>query len=66
MITEIEQGIDKISEFLKELDHVVKYELLPYHPLGLKKAEALGVKQKEFTVPAKEFMKEIEKYAFLR
>lgn len=66
VITEIEQGIDKISEFLKELDHVVKYELLPYHPLGLKKAEALGIKQKEFTVPAKEFMKEIEKYAFLR
>ena len=66
VITEIEQGIDKISEFLKGLDNVVKYELLPYHPLGLKKAEALGIKQKEFTVPAKEFMKEIEKYAFVR
>lgn len=66
VIPGIEQGFDKISGFLKTLANVEKYELLPYHPLGLKKAEALGINQKEFEVPKEEYMKEITKYAFIR
>ena len=66
VIPDIEQGIDKISEFLKTLKNVEKYELLPYHPLGLKKAEALDIKQKKFTVPSREHMKGLDKYVFIR
>lgn len=66
VIPEINQEIDKISEFLKGLGNVVKYELLPYHPLGNEKRKALSLKEDGFTVPTSEFMKEIEQYAFVR
>lgn len=66
VIPEIEQGIDKISAFLKTLSNVKKYELLPYHPLGVSKQQAIGMKIKEFSVPSKEYMKELDKYAYIR
>lgn len=66
VIPEINQEIDKISEFLKTLDNVKKYELLPYHPLGNSKRKALGQKPDGFSVPTKEYMKELEKYAYIR
>lgn len=61
-----DQGIDKISGFLKELENVKKYELLPYHPLGEAKREALGKERKRFEIPQKNYMKELEKYVFIR
>lgn len=66
VIPEINQGIDKISAFLKTLPNVRKYELLPYHPLGNSKRKALGQKADGFSVPSKEYMKELEKYAYVR
>lgn len=66
VIPEIDQGIDEISSFLRSLENVVKYELLPYHPLGGSKAAALRIDQTNFTTPAKELMKELNKYAFIR
>lgn len=66
VIPEINQEIDKISEFLKCLENVKKYELLPYHPLGLSKQKALGLEGREFSVPSKEYMKELDKYVFIR
>ena len=74
---EIHQGIDQISAFLQQLENVKKYELLPYHPLGPTKAQALtlgaevsGVAIHDhsaiFEKPTKEFMKEVNRYAFLR
>ncbi len=66
VITEINQGIPEISNFLKSLNNVVKYELLQYHPLGIQKAKALNIYQKEFKIPEKEYMKELEKYVFVR
>ena len=66
IIPEIEQGIDKISEFLKSLKNVVRYELLPYHPLGNEKRRALNQVTDGFSVPSAEFMKELEKYAYIR
>lgn len=62
VIPEITQGIDKISEFLKGLKSIKKYELLPYHPLGGAKRGALGIEEDGFSVPSKEYMKELEKY----
>ncbi len=66
VIPEINQGIDKISAFLKTLPNVREYELLPYHPLGNSKRKALGQKADGFSVPSKEYMKELEKYAYVR
>ena len=66
VIPEIEQGIPEISDFLKGLKNVVKYELLPYHPLGEGKRVALGLSPAEFTVPTKEYMKELAQYVFVR
>ena len=66
VIVGIEQGIDKISGFLKGLSNVKQYELLPYHPLGTVKAQALLSEQKRFEIPDKEYMKELLKYVFIR
>lgn len=66
VICEINQEIDKISDFLKKLKNVVKYELLPYHPLGVSKQKALGTEIKEFSPPSKEYMQEVGKYAYIR
>lgn len=66
IIPQIEQGIPEISKFLFELEHVIQYELLPYHPLGLEKARALGRECARFSVPDQETMKEWNQYAFIR
>ena len=51
---------------MKNLTNVIRYELLPYHPLGLPKQKALGQNIKEFSVPTKEYLKELDKYVFIR
>lgn len=66
VIPEISQGIEHISAFLKSLNNIEKYELLPYHPLGGTKREALGIEPDGFTIPSKEYMKELEQYVFIR
>lgn len=66
IIPNIEQEIDRISEFLKTLENVIEYELLPYHPLGVSKQKALRWEITEFEIPTKEYMKELDKYAFIR
>ena len=66
VIPEISQEIEEISTFLRQLDNVRKYELLPYHPLGGAKREALGIEADGFTIPSAEYMKELEKYVFVR
>lgn len=66
VIPEIEQEIDKISEFLYSLGNVKKYELLPYHAIGNAKREGIGKEFPSFTVPSKEYMEELKKYVFIR
>ena len=66
VIPEIEQGISAISAFAYSLKNVVRYTLLPYHPLGNAKRKALGMPEDGFSVPSAEKMKELEKYVFLR
>ncbi len=66
VIPEIMQDIAKISAFARSLPNVVRYTLLPYHPLGNTKRKALGLPEDGFTIPTNEFMKELEAYVFLR
>ena len=47
-------------------NNVVEYELLPYHPIGNSKRIALGLEPDGFTVPSKEFLKEKNRYVFVR
>lgn len=52
MRTPIIRGVtdtEAIEAFAKTLRNVVRYEKLPYHPLGITKANALGVSQEDFT-----------------
>lgn len=66
VIPGIEQGIDKISAFFRDLKNVVQYELLPYHPLGLTKQAALGEEPRRFEIPSAALMKELNRYAYIR
>ena len=66
VIPEIEQGIAEISSFVHSLENVIRYELLPYHPLGESKRIALGQPKTGFTIPSKDYMKELEQYVFIR
>lgn len=66
IITGINDTIENVvltKEFVKTLKNAVKYELLPYHPLGISKAEALGITQQKFEIPSKAKMEELRKYA---
>ena len=58
--------IGEIAAFLRELPAVYKYELLPYHPLGISKRQALGMPVTEFEIPSKSMMEELQNYAFIR
>jgi pyruvate formate lyase activating enzyme len=66
IIPEIEQGVEEISAFLLDMENVIRYELLPYHPLGIEKGRALGKECARFCVPDREKMEELNKYAFVR
>ena len=57
--------IGRISDIVKSLRSVVKYELLPYHPLGVSKSRALGREQREYPIPTKEKLELLKKYAEL-
>lgn len=57
------ENIRATAAFVRGLRNAVKYELLPYHPLGLSKATALGAEMQRFEAPSKERMEELKKYA---
>lgn len=62
-VNDTPENIKATSDFLRSLKHVQKYELLPYHPLGISKARALGKEMKEFLIPTKQQMEELSIYA---
>ena len=64
-INDTVENISATAEFLRTLKNVTAYELLPYHPLGISKATALGIEMQEFTVPTSTQMEELKKYAHL-
>ena len=42
-LTDDEEGLKKLNQFIKQLKTVDKVEILPYHTLGLMKCEKLGI-----------------------
>jgi len=65
-VNDSREEIESIRDFLAELPNVVRYELLPYHPLGESKRRALGREVTEFSVPDRGRMEELKRYADLR
>ena len=59
-------NIKQTADYIKTLKNAVKYELLPYHPLGLSKARALGREMTELSSPTNEKMEELRQYAYIR
>lgn len=57
--------IKSIRDFIKSFKNIVGYELLPYHPLGVSKANALGKKQNKFETPSNLLMENLKQYAKL-
>ena len=64
-INDTVENVSQTAAFLRTLDNVIAYELLPYHPLGISKAVALGLDMQEFTTPSQQQMEELRKYADL-
>ncbi|MDP4133067.1 MAG: glycyl-radical enzyme activating protein [Bacillota bacterium] len=62
-INDTKEEIESIRGFLKDFKNIIRYELLPYHPLGVSKQKALGMEIKEYEVPSIEKMKELREYA---
>ena len=65
-VNDSKENICATAQFLSSLKNVVKYELLPYHPLGSSKAVALGIEYKTFETPSSRQMEELKQYADLR
>ncbi len=51
--------LEKIAEFLKKIK-CIKKESLPYHSMGEHKYDALGIKNKKYSAPCNDKMKEIK------
>ena len=64
-INDTKEEITSIRSFLAGFKNVIKYELLPYHPLGVSKQKALGIKPTLFEIPSTETMEELLSYAKL-
>ena len=65
-VNDNEENIVATVQFLRTLKNVVRYELLPYHHLGISKAMALGIEYKTFETPSACRMEELKQYADLR
>ena len=64
-VNDSRENIEATRDFFLGLKNIVKYELLPYHPLGVTKAKALRKEYREFSAPDKTKMEELKKYADL-
>ncbi len=66
LIPDVNDGLEtvkSIRSFALSLENCIEYKLLPYHPLGVDKARAMGKEQTKFKVPSKERTEELQRYA---
>lgn len=65
-INDSKEEIENIRNFIKDFKNIMGYELLPYHPLGITKQKALGIKETRFEVPEKAQMEVLKSYADIK
>ncbi len=58
-VNDSEAEIKQIVDFVKNLG-IKQIELLPYHAMGVNKAEAIGEEQEEFSAPSAELMAKLK------
>ena len=59
-VNDTEEEISNIARFIKDVDGLLYYELLPYHPLGNSKRPSLGLpEERSFYTPNQERMCEL-------
>lgn len=59
-VNDTEEEISNIACFIKDMDGLLYYELLPYHPLGNSKRPSLGLpEERSFQTPTKERIQEL-------
>lgn len=64
-INDTAENVSQTASFLRTLENVIAYELLPYHAMGVSKAIALGQEMWEFSTPTIKQMEELKRYADL-
>ncbi len=68
-VNDDEANVRAMSEFVSNLKSVEQLNILPYHPLGVSKAERLGKEQKRFEKPNRQLIDKImnilEEYGLL-
>ena len=63
-VNDTEEEISNIARFIKDIEALEYYALLPYHSLGNAKRPSLGLKEEDgFTAPSKERMQELANIA---
>ena len=59
-VNDTEKEISDIARFIKDMDGLLYYQLLPYHELGNAKRESLGLQEeRSFYTPTKERIREL-------
>lgn len=59
-INDTQEETQALFEFLKGYDNIAEVRVLPYHNMGLVKAERLGINMEEFMPPAKAVLDAIQ------
>ena len=63
-VNDTEEEIAHIARFIKDIEGLLYYELLPYHPLGNSKRQSLGLPEEQsFYGPTKERIHELAEVA---
>lgn len=53
-VNDTEEHLAEIGRLCQELPHLLGFEVMPYHRLGIAKAGRVGIKQKAYEVPSQE------------
>ena len=59
-VNDTEENMHKLVAWIQGYGNVTGIRLLPYHDLGMGKAESMGIRMRRFTAPSRERMRMLE------